>query len=270
VSDILRQILATKAGEVDAGKRDLPIDEIAARARDLPPTRGFAQRIREVSGKGPAVIAEIKKASPSAGVIRADFHPDRIAQSYEAGGATCLSVLTDTVYFQGANGYLALARNVCALPVLRKDFLIDPWQVYESRLLGADCVLLIVSALSFERLMELDALARELGLDVLVEVHDEAELELALMTGATLIGINNRNLRTFQTDLGVTEQLTPFIRSPRIVVAESGIHHRADVERLLGCGVRAFLVGEAFMRAEDPGHALHMLFKAGPMEVNNE
>lgn len=270
MSDILARILATKAEEVAAGKRALPIGEIAARTRELPPTRGFARRIGDVSGRGPAVIAEIKKASPSAGVIRADFRPDRIARSYEAGGAACLSVLTDAVYFQGANEYLALARNACGLPVLRKDFLTDPWQVYESRLLGADCVLLIVSALSSERLMELDALARELGLDVLVEVHDETELELALMTKAALIGVNNRNLRTFQTDLGVTERLRPFIRFPRIVVAESGIHHRADVERLLRCGVRAYLVGEAFMRADDPGQALQSLFTPGHKEVGNE
>lgn len=270
MSDILDKILATKAEEIAAGKRELSLDEIAARSRDLPPTRGFARRIGEVSRHGPAVIAEIKKASPSAGVIRADFHPDRIAQSYEAGGAACLSVLTDSTYFQGANEYLAQARDACTLPVLRKDFLIDPWQIHQSRLLGADCVLLIVSALSSAQLLEFDALARELGLDVLVEVHDEAELELSLITGATLIGVNNRNLRTFQTDLGVTERLRRFITAPRMLVTESGVHNRADVERLLRRGVQAFLVGEAFMRAEDPGLALQSLFMPEHIEMKHE
>ena len=259
-SGILQKILATKAGEVAEGKRRLPLQELSARALDIPAARGFARRIGEVSKVGAVVIAEIKKASPSAGVIRADFRPGEIAKSYQAGGAACLSVLTDTLYFQGADKYLAMAREACDLPVLRKDFLLDPWQIYQSRLLGADCILLIVAALEPGQLRDLDGLAHEIGLDVLVEVHDELELGHALTTGATLIGVNNRDLRTFQTDLGVSQRLRPLISGPRIMVAESGIHERGDVRHLQRAGVQAFLVGEAFMRAEDPGTALQALF----------
>jgi len=260
MNDILQRILATKAEEVAAGKQRMPQRELAAAINDLPATRGFAGQIRAISSSGPAVIAEIKKASPSAGVIRADFHPDQIAQSYAAGGAACLSVLTDCTYFQGAGEYLQQARGACNLPALRKDFLIDPWQVYESRVLGADCILLIVAGLEAGRLQELDGLARELGLDVLVEVHDEAELESALAGQAALIGVNNRDLRTFRTDLGTCERLRPLIPQPRIMVAESGIRTRQDVQRLQRADIHAFLVGEAFMRAKDPGQALQSLF----------
>ena len=216
-----------------------------------------------VAATGPAVIAEIKKASPSAGVIREDFKPAEIAASYEAAGAACLSVLTDEQYFQGSDFYLQEARAACALPVLRKDFLVDPWQLFESRLLGADCVLLIVAALSRGQLQDLDGLAREAGLDVLVEVHDETELADALATHATLVGVNNRDLHTFTTDLGATERLRPLLPEDRTMVTESGIHTRDDVARMQACGVGAFLVGEAFMRREDPGAGLRELFFDG-------
>ncbi len=260
MSDILRKIIATKAEEVAVGKSRSSLNEIAAIAADMPPARGFTQRIRTMTDHGPAVIAEIKKASPSAGVIRADFQPDQIARSYESAGAACLSVLTDRSYFKGANEYLQQARDACSLPALRKDFLVDPWQVHESRALGADCILLIVAVLERSRLLDLDGLAREIGLDVLVEVHDEDELELALATDASLIGVNNRDLRTFTTDLGVSERLRPMIPADRVMVSESGIHRREDIARLGQCGINTFLVGEAFMRREDPGEALRTLF----------
>jgi indole-3-glycerol phosphate synthase len=260
MSDILRKIIATKKEEVATGMVGTGMQEITGMAADMPPARGFTHRIKEVGSSGPAVIAEIKKASPSAGIIREDFQPDQIAASYESAGAACLSVLTDREYFKGANEYLQQARNACYLPVLRKDFMVDPWQVYESRVLGADCILLIVAALEREQLLELDDMAREIGLDVLVEVHNEEELEDALATGASLIGVNNRDLRTFTTDLGVSERLRPMIPQDRTMVTESGIHSREDVKRLAQCGIQAFLVGEAFMRRDDPGSALRNLF----------
>ena len=257
---ILEKILETKTAEVAARSRQRDLATAAAMAADQPPARGFSRRIRDQAGRGPAVIAEIKKASPSAGVIRADFDPAAIAASYARAGAACLSVLTDETYFQGSDACLAEARAACDLPVLRKDFLIDPWQVFESRLLGADCVLLIAAALTRDQLLELDGLAREAGLDVLVEVHDESELEGALATGAELVGVNNRDLHRFTTDLATSERLRPLIPADRTMVTESGIHRAADVERLRGCGIDAFLVGEAFMRAGDPGTELRRLF----------
>jgi len=260
MSDILNRILATKAEEIAAGKQQVPLDEMAAKAQTGPEPRGFGQRIEQSQETGLAVIAEVKKASPSAGVIREDFRPAQIAQSYQAGGATCLSVLTDSVYFQGSAEYLQQARSACDLPVLRKDFIIDPWQVYEARAMGADCILLIVAALQPDQLTELNGLARLLGLDVLVEVHDETEMEQALASGARLIGVNNRNLRTFETDLAVSERLRTAIKPPRIMVTESGIRTREDVERMVRSDIRTFLVGEAFMRASDPGAALLELF----------
>jgi len=260
MSDILKKIIATKTAEVAAGKASTGTAEIAVMAADMPPVRGFAHRIRTLISAGPAVISEIKKASPSAGIIRENFHPDQIAVSYESAGAACLSVLTDAEYFKGANEYLQQARSACSLPALRKDFLLDPWQVYESRVLGADCILLIVAALERAQLLDLDGLAREIGLDVLVEVHNEAELDDALATGASLIGVNNRDLHTFTTDLAVSERLRPMIPQDRTMVTESGIHSREDVARLGQCGIHAFLVGEAFMRREDPGGALRSLF----------
>lgn len=262
MSDILKKILATKSAEVAAAKRVRSLQDLVAQSADMPPPRGFAGRIQAVAATGAAVIAEIKKASPSAGVIRADFHPDQIARSYEAGGAACLSVLTDTPWFQGAPEYLPQARNACDLPVLRKDFIIEPWQVHESRVMGADCILLIVAALDFDQLLELDGLARGLGLDVLVEVHDEEELESALATGAALIGVNNRDLRTFSTDLETSRRLRAGIPDARTMVTESGISSRDDVKSMLAAGIRAFLVGEAFMRAEHPGEALEAMFRA--------
>jgi indole-3-glycerol phosphate synthase len=257
---ILEKILETKAGEVAARKGERDLATVASLAADQPPARGFSRQIGAFARSGPAVIAEIKKASPSAGVIRADFDPAAIAASYAASGAACLSVLTDETYFQGSDAYLEQARAACDLPVLRKDFIVDPWQVHESRLLGADCILLIVAALTRGRLQDLDGLAREIGLDVLVEVHDEAELEQALSTGAELVGVNNRDLHRFTTDLAASERLRPLIPPERIMVTESGIHRPSDVERLRRCGIGAFLVGEAFMRAPDPGAELRRLF----------
>jgi indole-3-glycerol phosphate synthase len=260
---ILQRILKTKAGEVAARRRSLSLAEVTARAADQPPARGFVDKVNSQAENGPAVIAEIKKASPSAGVIRPDFKPSDIARSYENAGAACLSVLTDMEYFQGADRYLQQAREACGLPVLRKDFLVDPWQVYESRMLGADCVLLIVAALDVDQLQQLDGLAREVGLDVLVEVHDEAEMERALATGAGLIGVNNRDLHTFTTDLATSERLRDRVPADRTFVTESGIHSHADIRRMRNAGIDAFLVGEAFMRAEDPGAALRQLFFDG-------
>jgi indole-3-glycerol phosphate synthase len=260
MNDLLERILVTKRAEVAAGRARAPLAELAARAAELPPARGFAQRLGAQAERGAAVIAEIKRASPSAGLIRPDFDPAAIARSYVSAGAACLSVLTDGPWFQGANEHLAQARAACSLPALRKDFIIDEWQIWESRVLGADCILLIVAALGQGRLQQLAGLAAEAGLDVLVEVHDEAELEQALATAAPLIGVNHRDLRTFNTDLGISQRLRPRVPASRIMVAESGIHDRADVERLLAGGVRAFLVGEAFMRAADPGCALQALF----------
>jgi len=262
-SSILSKILATKAAEVAERSRHLDLDSVAALAAEQPPTRGFSRRLQARAATGPAVIAEIKKASPSAGLIREDFQPAEIAARYEWGGAACLSVLTDEDYFQGSDRYLAEARAACSLPVLRKDFTIDPWQVHESRVLGADCILLIVAALEPARLQELHGLAREIGLDVLVEVHDEKELEHALACDAGLIGVNNRDLHRFTTDLGTSERLRPLIPKEKIMVAESGIRCPADVERLRRAGVDAYLVGEAFMRVPDPGAALRELFFAG-------
>ncbi len=261
VPDVLRKILARKTEEVAERRRVLPPAELQQRVQDLPPTRGFIAAIAARIERGhAAVIAEIKKASPSKGVLRADFDPAAIARSYAAHGATCLSVLTDVDFFQGADAYLQQARAACQLPVLRKDFVIDPYQVDEARLLGADCILLIVAALSDTQLRELHASARERALDVLVEVHDQEELQRALALEARLIGVNNRNLRNFETRLDTTLTLLPAIPPARIVVSESGIETHADVARLRRAGVNCFLVGEAFMRAPDPGKQLAALF----------
>ena len=260
IPSILKRILETKADEVAGRSRRLGLSAVSAAAKDQPPARGFANRLTTRSGRGPAVIAEVKKASPSAGVIRADFQPAEIAVSYEHAGAACLSVLTDEQYFQGADSFLLEARQACSIPVLRKDFMIDPWQIHESRLLGADCILLIVAALTLDQLQEMDGVAGETGLDVLVEVHDEGELEDALTTQARLVGVNNRDLHTFTTDLGVSERLRPMIPPDRTMVTESGIHTQSDVRRLQSADINAFLVGEAFMRSEDPGVALKSLF----------
>jgi indole-3-glycerol phosphate synthase len=260
-ADILRTILLRKQEEVAARKAALPLHELRARTADAAPVRGFAAAVEAKIAAGlPAVIAEIKKASPSKGVIRADFDPVAIARSYAGGGAACLSVLTDVDFFQGADRYLQQARAACALPVLRKDFMVDAYQVHEARVLGADCILLIVAALDDARLAELGTLAMDLGMDVLVEVHDIDELERALQVPARLLGINNRNLRTFEVSLETTLDLRDAVPRDRILVTESGIVAPADVARMRTLGVEAFLVGEAFMRDPEPGAALQRLF----------
>ncbi|HHH38716.1 MAG TPA: indole-3-glycerol phosphate synthase TrpC [Sedimenticola sp.] len=259
--DILRKIVSRKREEILARSRACPLDSLKARLPAVDPARGFADAIAaQIATGGAAVIAEIKRASPSKGVIRADFRPTDIARSYQAGGATCLSVLTDVDFFQGDDAYLQQARAACTLPVIRKDFIIDPYQVYEARAIGADCILLIVACLEPGRLRELNDLAHELGMDVLIEVHDRKELEQALAVDNRLIGINNRNLRTFEVSLETTLKLLPQIQGDRIPVTESGIHAPADVALMRRHGVDAFLVGEAFMRAEDPGQKLAELF----------
>ncbi len=259
--DVLTRIVRHKAEELARRARALSIRELRARAADTPHPRGFAEAIeaRIASGQ-PAVIAEIKKASPSQGVIRADFDPVAIARSYSRRGATCLSVLTDEKFFKGSDEYLQQVKEACPLPVLRKDFTIDPYQVFEARAIGADCILLIVAAVGDAQLTELSSLALELGMDALVEVHDRQELERALELQLPLIGINNRNLKTFDTDLRTTLDLLACVPENRIVVTESGIHTPEDVARLLEHGVRVFLVGEAFMRAADPGEKMAELF----------
>lgn len=261
MSDILTAILRRKAEEVRERSARLPLAELSARCEGLPMARGFTDALRRKIAAGqPAVIAEVKKASPSKGVIRADFQPADIAASYERGGAACLSVLTDIDFFQGADAYLQQARAACGLPVLRKDFVIDAWQVYEARLLGADCILLIVAALGDAALAELSHLAMELGMDVLVEVHDIDELERALQIGSSMIGVNNRNLRTFEVSLDTTLALRQAVPADRLLVTESGIVTPDDVARMRSHGVHAFLVGESFMRAPDPGTELARLF----------
>ncbi|HVO90648.1 MAG TPA: indole-3-glycerol phosphate synthase TrpC [Casimicrobiaceae bacterium] len=262
-SDILSKILTTKAEEVIAAQMARPFEAVDSEARMTPPARGFTAALRRRIAEGkPAVIAEIKRASPSKGVLREDFKPAEIAASYAAAGATCLSVLTDRTFFQGSPDYLVQARLACSLPALRKEFIIDEYQVAESRALGADAILLIVAALDDARLTALAACARHYGMDVLVEVHDGDELERALALDTPLIGINNRNLRTFAVSLQTTISLLPRIPADRIVVTESGIAAQRDVAQMRRHGVHAFLVGEAFMRATDPGAALTALFSS--------
>ncbi|MEW5967931.1 MAG: indole-3-glycerol phosphate synthase TrpC [Pseudomonadota bacterium] len=261
MSDILQKILATKHDEILAARHEVSLIEMRARAEAAPPPRDFVGALRaKLAASRPAVIAEIKKASPSKGVIRPDFRPAEIAASYEAGGAACLSVLTDEQYFQGSAEYLKAARAACRLPVLRKDFMIDPYQVYEARAMGADCILLIVAALELSEMQQLEALAFELEMAVLVESHNAEELDVALQLQTPLMGINNRNLRTFDVSLDTTLSLLPKMGDERIVVTESGILGPADVATMRSHGVNAFLVGEAFMRAGDPGAELARLF----------
>jgi indole-3-glycerol phosphate synthase len=261
MSDILNRILAVKQEEVAVARRLEPMEAVRAAAELAPPPRDFVAAIRaRLAASQNAVIAEIKKASPSKGVIRADFRPAEIAASYEKGGAACLSVLTDREFFQGSPDYLSKARAACGLPVLRKDFMIDPYQVYEARAMGADCILLIVAALNLDQMRELETIAHSLGMAVLVESHDAEELDQALQLTTPLMGINNRNLRTFETRLETTIDLLPRIGPERIVVTESGILAPNDVARMRREGVNAFLVGEAFMRATDPGAELARLF----------
>ena len=259
--DVLQRILARKREEVARARAQQPLAELQDLAASASPPRGFSRAIADAIAAGrPAVIAEIKKASPSQGVIRADFDPAAIARSYAAAGATCLSVLTDVDFFQGADAYLQQARAACTLPVLRKDFIVDAYQVHQARALGADCVLLIVAALNDEQLAHFAGLAMHYGMDVLLEVHDADELARALQVPAPLLGINNRNLRTFAVSLETTLQLRDAVPRDRILVSESGIHAAADVTRLRAADVQAFLVGERFMRADDPGAALRRLF----------
>ncbi|XYJ10014.1 indole-3-glycerol phosphate synthase TrpC [Telluria sp. B2] len=265
MSDILNKILAVKADEVAAAKkhRDLASlrREVESDTELRAGLRGFEASLRKNIAAGRAgVIAEIKKASPSKGVLRPDFRPAQIAESYAQGGAACLSVLTDVQFFQGHADYLREARAACDLPVIRKDFIVDMYQVYEARAMGADAILLIVSALDHGLMAELEACAQELGMDVLVEVHDGDELTAALRLKTRLVGINNRNLRTFEVSLDNTIGLLPRIPAERLVVTESGIAVRADVERMRAANVHAFLVGEAFMRASNPGDELRRLF----------
>ncbi|MFM7705137.1 MAG: indole-3-glycerol phosphate synthase TrpC [Rubrivivax sp.] len=264
-SDILSRIVAVKHEEIAVARAQRSHASLLQAARERRaaegPPRGFERALRARLAAGQAaVIAELKKASPSKGVLREHFDPAAIACAYEAGGAACLSVLTDERFFQGSAAFLEQARAACALPVLRKDFLVDPYQVVQAAAMGADCVLLIVACLSDAQLAELEACARELGLDVLVEVHDAAELERALALETALVGVNNRNLRTFEVSLDTTLGLMGRIGPGRLLITESGILARAEVARMRAAGVHAFLVGEAFMRASDPGAALRELF----------
>jgi len=263
VSNILDRIIAAKKVEVAEAKRRVPAAEIERRARSAPPARGFERALRaKIAASQPAVIAEIKRASPSKGLIRSDFDPRRIAASYAANGAACLSVLTDREFFGGAPEDLVAAREACALPVIRKDFMVDPYQVYEARSWGADCILLILDAVPDAELLAMAALAGELGMDVLAESHDEAQLRRAASLPAGLLGINNRDLRTFETRLETTLGLKHLVPPERLLVTESGIGQRADVVRLQRAGVSAYLVGSAFMSADDPGAELGRLFFA--------
>src|SRR5512139_1732222 len=261
MSDILKKIIAVKAQEVAAAQAAKPLAVLRAEAGQAAPVRDFVGAIRSKIAAGkPAVIAEIKKASPSKGVLRADFQPAQIAASYASHGAACLSVLTDEQFFQGSTAYLQQARAACTLPVLRKDFMVDSYQIYQARAMGADAILLIAAELSLAEMQEFEALAHSLKMGVLVEVHDGAELDLALQLATPLIGVNNRNLRTFEVSLKNTLDLLPRIPQDRIVVTESGIFKQDDVELMRKHDVHAFLVGEAFMRAPDCGAELAKVF----------
>ncbi len=261
MSDILDKIVAVKRDEVDSARRARDLQSLRRDAEQRGGQRDFVGAMRAKVGAGQAaVIAEIKKASPSKGVLRDDFKPTDIAVSYASGGAACLSVLTDRSFFQGSPAYLEAARSACSLPVIRKDFMVDPYQVYEARAMGADCILLIVACLDPALMAELESMATELGMAVLVEAHDADEVERALRLQTPLIGINNRNLRTFEVSLDITLTLMSEVPRDRLLVTESGILVRADVQRMRAAGVHAFLVGEAFMRATDPGVALANLF----------
>jgi len=262
MSDILKKIVAVKHEEIAQGLRKKSLAAMRADAESRVLTRDFEGALRaKVAAGQAAVIAEIKKASPSKGVLRADFIPADIAQSYAEHGAACLSVLTDKQFFQGSVDYLKQARASCQLPVLRKDFMVDPYQVYEARAMGADCILLIAACLDDAQMADLEAVAQGLGMAVLVEVHDEPELHRALKLKTALLGINNRNLRTFEVSLDTTLGMLPSVPADKLLITESGILSRADVERMRAAQVHAFLVGEAFMRAPDPGAALADLFK---------
>jgi indole-3-glycerol phosphate synthase len=259
---ILKKILARKHEEIAERSAQVSIPQLIEKAKSASAPRGFAAAIAaKIAAGHSGVIAEIKKASPSKGVIREDFDPAAIAESYEKGGACCLSVLTDVDFFQGADEYLIMARSASTLPVIRKDFIIDEYQIYEARAMGADCILLIVSALSEQQLNQLHEVARSLGMDVLIEVHDEAELDIALKLDNPMVGINNRNLHSFEVSLENTYQLLNKIPANKIVITESGIHSPTDVAAMRQHNVNAFLVGEAFMRSEEPGERLAEMFR---------
>jgi len=262
MNSYLDKILSTKVLEVDQQKSLLNLDDIKLRIDDASPSKGFINAIQERNKKGlVSVIAEIKKASPSKGIIREDFSPTEIAKQYETNGATCLSILTDEKYFQGSLDYLKQVRTQVEIPLLRKDFIVDEYQIYQSKLYGADCILLIVSALTDNQLIEYKSIAEELSLDVLVEVHNQQELERILTMNFSLIGINNRNLSTFEVSLETTRDLSS-LSGEATLVSESGIRNKKDIEEILSYGVLNFLVGESFMRAEDPGNELKKLFFA--------
>lgn len=259
MTDKLTEICDTKRGEVATRKAVTSLADLAVRASEQSSPRGFERALREKAASGFALIAEIKKASPSKGLIRPDFHPAAHAQAYQQGGAACLSILTDAPYFQGHEDYLVEARAACTLPVIRKDFMVDPWQCAEARAIGADAILIIVAALSDQQMAEIEAAAIEQGMDALVEVHDEAEMERAARLKSRLIGVNNRDLKRFVTDLATTERLAPLAPEGTLLVAESGINSHADLLRLEKCGARTFLVGESLMRQSDVEAATHAL-----------
>lgn len=261
MTDKLTEICDTKRREVAARKAATSLADLAARAAGQSAPRGFEAALRAKAAAGYALIAEIKKASPSKGLIRADFQPAEHARQYEAGGAACLSILTDAPYFQGHEDFLIAARAACALPVLRKDFMVDPWQVSEARAIGADAILIIVSALEDGAMAEIEAAALEQGMDVLVEVHNEAEMERAARLRSRLIGVNNRDLKRFVTDIAITERLAPLAPEGTLLVSESGINTHADLQRLEKCGARTFLVGESLMRQADVTAAVKALLQ---------
>jgi len=259
MSNVLERICAEKQVAVDEAKSVRPIERVRAEAESASPTRGFADALRTASSEGYGLISEIKRASPSKGLIREDFDPESLAKSYESGGATCLSVLTDEPYFQGRSEHLVAARGAVSLPALRKDFMVDPYQIVEARALGADCILLIMAALTDTQASEFEALAFEYGMDVLIEVHDEEELERALKLSSPLIGVNNRNLKTLETSLDNTERLAPLVPADRLLVCESGLYTADDLARMAAVGARCFLIGESLMRQDDVSQAVRTL-----------